>query len=226
MVGRWGMSDAIGPIAVTDGRQDGALLPGAMPASEPTQELVDKEVRRIVEGAERDVIQLLERSTASSSTPSPTRCSTARRSTSRRPTRSPVSRCGRRSGRGGQGGRGGPGQVLDSPTSRAETSTRGVLLRVVLPRPGRPRTSARTCSTTSATPAASSIGLAVVRNSAPSAAEADLGRLHRVPVPVAVRAADRQQQEPGRRPRRTRSGGSSRGLDLRPVTVRSTSVVS
>ena len=60
MVGRWGMSDAVGPIAVTDGRQNGPLLPGAMPASEPTQELVDKEVRRIVEEAERDVINLLE----------------------------------------------------------------------------------------------------------------------------------------------------------------------
>jgi len=42
MVGRWGMSDAVGPVAVTDGRSDGLLLPGAMPASEPTQELVDK----------------------------------------------------------------------------------------------------------------------------------------------------------------------------------------
>jgi cell division protease FtsH len=61
MVGRWGMSDAIGPIAVTDGRQDGPLLPGAIPASEPTQELVDQEVRRIVEEAESDVVQLLER---------------------------------------------------------------------------------------------------------------------------------------------------------------------
>ena len=60
MVGRWGMSDEVGPIAVTDGRQDGLLLPGAMPASEPTQELVDKEVRRIVDESERDVINLLE----------------------------------------------------------------------------------------------------------------------------------------------------------------------
>ena len=60
MVGRWGMSDEVGPIAVTDGRQDGVLLPGAMPASEPTQELVDKEVRRIVEEAEREVVNLLE----------------------------------------------------------------------------------------------------------------------------------------------------------------------
>jgi cell division protease FtsH len=60
MVGRWGMSDAVGPIAVTDGRQNGPLLPGAIPASDPTQELVDQEVRRIVEEAEREVIQLLE----------------------------------------------------------------------------------------------------------------------------------------------------------------------
>ena len=60
MVGRWGMSDTVGPIAVTDGRQDGVLLPGTMPASEPTQELVDKEVRRIVEEAEDEVIELLQ----------------------------------------------------------------------------------------------------------------------------------------------------------------------
>ena len=60
MVGRWGMSDAVGPIAVTDGRQDGALLPGVAPASETTQELVDKEVQRIVDESERDVINLLQ----------------------------------------------------------------------------------------------------------------------------------------------------------------------
>ncbi len=61
MVGRWGMSDAIGPVAVADGRQDGVLLPGAMAASPPTQQLVDEEVRRIVDQAEHDVIALLER---------------------------------------------------------------------------------------------------------------------------------------------------------------------
>jgi cell division protease FtsH len=61
MVGRWGMSDAIGAIAVTDGRDDGLLLPGASPASGPTQQLVDQEVRRIVDGAEDEVIELLKR---------------------------------------------------------------------------------------------------------------------------------------------------------------------
>jgi cell division protease FtsH len=61
MVGRWGMSDAIGAVAVTDGRRDGPLLPGSEPASTATQQLVDEEVRRIVEGAEQDVIELLSR---------------------------------------------------------------------------------------------------------------------------------------------------------------------
>jgi cell division protease FtsH len=61
MVGRWGMSDAIGAIAVTDGRDDRLLLPGASPASGPTQQLVDQEVRRIVDGAEQEVTELLRR---------------------------------------------------------------------------------------------------------------------------------------------------------------------
>ncbi|HEX2127811.1 MAG TPA: ATP-dependent zinc metalloprotease FtsH [Solirubrobacterales bacterium] len=61
MVARWGMSDSVGPIAVVDGRQDGFLLPGASPASSATQELVDQEVRRIVDDAEDEVVELLER---------------------------------------------------------------------------------------------------------------------------------------------------------------------
>jgi cell division protease FtsH len=62
MVGRWGMSDAIGPIAVADGRNDGGLLlPGQSPTSEATQRLVDEEVRRIVDEAENETVLLLER---------------------------------------------------------------------------------------------------------------------------------------------------------------------
>ncbi|MBW3607512.1 MAG: ATP-dependent zinc metalloprotease FtsH [Actinobacteria bacterium] len=61
MVGRWGMSEAIGPLAVTDGREDGPLLPGAAPVSPATQQLVDREAKRIVETAEREVVELLER---------------------------------------------------------------------------------------------------------------------------------------------------------------------
>jgi cell division protease FtsH len=59
MVGRWGMSDMIGPLAVLP--QDGQvpLLPGADESSEATQELVDREVRRIVDEALDDVRDLL-----------------------------------------------------------------------------------------------------------------------------------------------------------------------
>src|SRR3954454_22936303 len=59
MVGRWGMSDLIGPVAVTDGRQGGPLLPGVSEVSQRTQELIDEEVRRIVEEAERETVALL-----------------------------------------------------------------------------------------------------------------------------------------------------------------------
>src|SRR3954451_7194644 len=59
MVGRWGMSRAIGPIAVLPRDGSGPLLPGAAPASETTQRLVDEEVRRIVEDAHVTATQLL-----------------------------------------------------------------------------------------------------------------------------------------------------------------------
>jgi cell division protease FtsH len=60
MVGRWGMSDAVGPLAVipVDGR--GPLLPAASEVSEHTQRLIDEEVRRIVDDAHREVVTLLE----------------------------------------------------------------------------------------------------------------------------------------------------------------------
>ena len=57
MVGRWGMSDAIGPIAVVP--QDGNYIPGAQEAAERTHELVDTEVRRIVDEAEEEARELL-----------------------------------------------------------------------------------------------------------------------------------------------------------------------
>src|SRR6185295_13061993 len=51
MVGRWGMSDVIGPISVLPGPQDEPLLlPGTGGGVSPaTQELIDREVRRIIE---------------------------------------------------------------------------------------------------------------------------------------------------------------------------------
>ncbi len=61
MVARWGMSEALGPLAIADGPQDGFLLPGSTPASPATLERVDDETRRIVEEAENEVVGLLER---------------------------------------------------------------------------------------------------------------------------------------------------------------------
>jgi cell division protease FtsH len=59
MVGRWGMTDAIGPLAVLPSEARGPLLPGASETSPKTQETVDGEVRRLVEQAHREVIELL-----------------------------------------------------------------------------------------------------------------------------------------------------------------------
>jgi cell division protease FtsH len=59
MVGRWGMSDAIGPIAVIPSEAMGFLLPGAKETSEATVELIDAEVRRIVDEGHRQVTELL-----------------------------------------------------------------------------------------------------------------------------------------------------------------------
>src|SRR5437879_496051 len=59
MVGRWGMSEAVGPIAVlrTDGA--GPFLPGIHETSEATQWIIDEEVRRLVDEAHAEVTQLL-----------------------------------------------------------------------------------------------------------------------------------------------------------------------
>jgi len=59
MVGRWGMSPAIGPVAVIPVDGAGPLLPGASETSEQTQQLVDEEVRRIVESAHSEVSELV-----------------------------------------------------------------------------------------------------------------------------------------------------------------------
>jgi cell division protease FtsH len=60
MVGRWGMSDTIGPVAVIPRDGYGPLLPGAAEVSPATQKLVDDEVRRVVEESHRQVVELLE----------------------------------------------------------------------------------------------------------------------------------------------------------------------
>jgi cell division protease FtsH len=60
MVGRWGMSAAVGPVAVIPRDGMGPLLPGAAEVSPVTQQLVDEEVRRIVEESHHEVVALLQ----------------------------------------------------------------------------------------------------------------------------------------------------------------------
>src|SRR3954462_15613216 len=49
MVGRWGMSLKVGLVTVLPRHEDEGFFPGSAPASEATRELVDAEVRRIVD---------------------------------------------------------------------------------------------------------------------------------------------------------------------------------
>jgi cell division protease FtsH len=60
MVGRWGMSETIGPIAVLPEEGQGMFLPGASETSQETQRIVDNEVHTLVETAHQDVTRLLE----------------------------------------------------------------------------------------------------------------------------------------------------------------------
>ncbi|HMO00831.1 MAG TPA: ATP-dependent zinc metalloprotease FtsH [Miltoncostaeaceae bacterium] len=62
MVGRWGMSDAIGPVTVVPGPNDEPMLfpgIGGGGVSPHTQQLVDEEVRRIVDGCYDDALRIL-----------------------------------------------------------------------------------------------------------------------------------------------------------------------
>jgi cell division protease FtsH len=59
MVGRWGMSDKLGTVAVLPQDGQGPLLPGAVDGSEETRRLVDEEVRQLVTSAHDEVVELL-----------------------------------------------------------------------------------------------------------------------------------------------------------------------
>ena len=59
MVGRWGMSDVLGPISMIPRDGSGPFLPGVAEVSPETQKLLDDEVRRIVAEAQHEVITLL-----------------------------------------------------------------------------------------------------------------------------------------------------------------------
>jgi cell division protease FtsH len=58
MVGLWGMSDVIGPVTVI-AESDGFSLFGASDVSPVTQQLVDEEVRHLIEQAHEQVTQLM-----------------------------------------------------------------------------------------------------------------------------------------------------------------------
>jgi cell division protease FtsH len=59
MVGRWGMSDKVGPITVLSGDGQGPTFPGTSETSPDALLLIEEEVHRIVEEAHTDVTQLL-----------------------------------------------------------------------------------------------------------------------------------------------------------------------
>jgi cell division protease FtsH len=60
MVGRWGMSEKLGPLALLPSEGAGGyLMPGAAETSPRTQWLIDEEVRRIVDEAHVSVTELL-----------------------------------------------------------------------------------------------------------------------------------------------------------------------
>ena len=59
MVGRWGMSAKLGPVAVLPADGQGPLMPGVSETSPQTEWLIDQEVRRLVEEAQDEVTQLL-----------------------------------------------------------------------------------------------------------------------------------------------------------------------
>jgi cell division protease FtsH len=59
MVGRWGMSEKIGPLTVLPSEAQGPLLPGASEVSPKTHEVIDDEVHRLVESAYKETVALL-----------------------------------------------------------------------------------------------------------------------------------------------------------------------
>src|ERR1700685_4570688 len=59
MVGRWGMSDKLGPVTLLPSEGQSPYLPGASETSPQTQWLVDQEVQRLVDAAHAHVTALL-----------------------------------------------------------------------------------------------------------------------------------------------------------------------
>ncbi len=59
MIGRWGMSEAIGFVRVVPAEAHGPFLIAAGESSQATQRIVDEEVRQVTDSAHREVTRLL-----------------------------------------------------------------------------------------------------------------------------------------------------------------------
>jgi cell division protease FtsH len=59
MIGRWGMSDKLGPLTLIPQDGQGPLLPGASEVSPQTEWLIDQEVQKLVEDLHADTTELL-----------------------------------------------------------------------------------------------------------------------------------------------------------------------
>jgi cell division protease FtsH len=59
MVGRWGMSSAVGPVAVLPRDGTGPFLSGAAEVSPHTRQMLDDEVHRVIEESHGQVVELL-----------------------------------------------------------------------------------------------------------------------------------------------------------------------
>jgi cell division protease FtsH len=59
MVGRWGMSDKLGPLALLPSDGGGPFFPGASETSPQTQWLIDQEVQKLVEDLHAETTELL-----------------------------------------------------------------------------------------------------------------------------------------------------------------------
>jgi cell division protease FtsH len=60
MVGRWGMSDAIGFVTVIPAEARGPFITGAGETSEATQRIIDEQVRRLIDTAHQDVTAIVD----------------------------------------------------------------------------------------------------------------------------------------------------------------------
>ena len=58
MVGRWGMSEAIGPVSVLPGPGQEPMF-GTDPTSPATKQIIDEEVRRLIEDCHEEAVRIL-----------------------------------------------------------------------------------------------------------------------------------------------------------------------